>query len=349
MKRTVLAYSGSPAGSASIAWLAQQHACEVVTMTLDFGQDRQLAAVREQALALGAVRAHVIDVREEFVRAFLLPALQTGALADGYALTRPLIARRLVEMARMESAFAVAHAALPGSEVAAALEREITALGVEVLAPVQESGSGVEALISTARARGVHVGSAGRYRVDASAWGRRIVPLGDDAVPEDAFALTRSPEECPGDPALIGIEFQAGVPVRANGVELSMTELIESLETIAGAHGVGRSRDGRVFIEAPASTVLAMAHSELERHVVGADLARLLAQLAQVYADALSSGRWFSDIREAIDAFVRVVQPRVTGTVTLRLLKGECAVVDCAPAAPPGLRASAAAARKVVA
>ena len=199
------------------------------------------------------------------------------------------------------------------------------------------------------RARAVHVAPAGRYRVDATAWGRRITPVGEGPLTENAFTLTRAPEEGPDHPALIEVEFVAGVPVRTNGVELSMTELIESLETIAGAHGVGRSAAARAAIESPAATVLAIAHQELEARSLGDDLAGFKAQLSRTYADALLSGRWFSDLREGIDAFVRVVQSRVTGTVTLRLLKGQCVVTACVPARPASPDSSAAAARPVVA
>lgn len=349
MKRILLAYSGSLAGSAAIPWLAQHNGAEVVTLTLDFGQDRELAAVRSQALALGAIRAHVIDVREEFVRNYLLPTLQAGALSDGYALARPLIAKRLVDVARMESAAAVAHAAQPESDAGIALAREIASLGGGVLAPMLDVRLAGDDPGALARARGVHVAPVGRYRVDATAWGRRITPIVEGPLPEDAFTLTRAPEEGPDQPALIEVEFVAGVPVRTNGVELSITELIESLETIAGAHGVGRRVASDAAVESPAATVLAIAHRELEARSLGDDVAGFKAQLSRTYADALLSGRWFSDLREGIDAFVRLVQPRVTGTVTLRLLKGQCTVTACAPARPARPDSSAPAARTVVA
>lgn len=333
MKRVVLAYSGSLAGSAAISWLTQHHGAEVVTVTLDFGQDRELAALREGALGLGAVRAHVIDVREEFVHQYLLPALQAGVVADGYALSLPLIAKRLVELARMEAAPAVAHAAPPDSDVEAALSAAIASFGVDVLAPAREMADAGQDLI--ALARGVHIGPPRRYRVDASAWGRRIVPVGQAPITEEAFTLTREPDEGPDQPAIIEIEFQAGVPVRTNSVELSTGELIESLDTIAGAHGVGRVVNEHAVVESPAWTVLAIAHRELECHAFGDDLVRLKEQLTRLYADAMVSGRWFSDTREAIAAFVTILQQRVTGTVTLRLLKGQTVVVGCGPAGSP--------------
>jgi argininosuccinate synthase len=339
MRRIILAYSGSLAGSAAIPWLAQRHDAEVVTVTLDFGQDRELSAVRERAIALGAVRAHVIDVREEFVDQFLLPALQAGVPSDGYVLSRASIAKRLAELARMESASAVAHAALPGSDVEAALSTELASFGVEVLTPAREMAEAGQDPLTIAK--GAHPDAERRYRVDTSAWGRRIVSVGGATLPDEAFTLTRDPHEGPDHPAIIEIEFQAGVPVRTNGVELSMTELVESLDTIAGAHGVGRVVSEGAVGESPAWTVLATAHRELEARTLGEDLVRLKEQLARLYSDAMVGGRWFSDTREAIGAFVSIVQKRVTGTVTLRLLKGQTVVVGCAPAGPvsttPGL------------
>jgi argininosuccinate synthase len=329
MKRIVLAYSGSLTTSAAVAWLAQHHDAEVVTVTLDFGQQRELAAVRESALALGATRAHVIDVREEFVRDYVLPALKAGALKDGYALAGPLIAKRLIDVARMESAPAVAHGSKPGSASEATLYAAIRALdpGLDVVVPAREWGMSTAELVAFARARGVHVPPPDRYRCEASLWGRFLTPEPGTTLPEDAFTLTRSPEDCPDDPAVIDIEFEAGLPIRANGVEMSMIELIESLETIAGAHGVGRFRSGESAFEAPAAGVLDVAHRELETHVLGEDLASLKAQLARVYTEALLAGRWWSATREAVDAFAGVLQPRVTGTVRLQLSKGQCTVL----------------------
>jgi argininosuccinate synthase len=166
------------------------------------------------------------------------------------------------------------------------------------------------------------------YRVDASTWGRVVEAAAGTSLPDDALTLTRAPEECPSDPATLDIEFAAGLPASANGIEMSMQELMESLETIAGAHGVGRwQRDGAV-VEAPAAAILATAHRALEMLVVGDDLARLKAQLEMVYTEVLARGEWFSPRREAIDAFASVVQKRVTGSVRLELLNGSCTVVS---------------------
>lgn len=335
MKRIVLAYSGGLATSAAIAWLAEQRDAEVVTLTLDFGQERELAVVRERALALGAVRAHVIDVREEFVREFVLPALQADALEDGahpmvVALARPLIARRLVEMAKMESAATVAHAGAPGTGAEASLHNAIQSLepALEVIAPPRVWEMSYDELTAFARARNIHVPPRDSYRTDATLWGRVLTSLDGNAIPEEAFTLTRPVEDCQGDGAVVDIDFHAGVPVRANGVEMSLIEMIESLETIAGAHGVGRFAAASYVVEAPAAVVLHAAHGELESFVLGADLATMKGELARLYAAAAADGRWFSDLREALAAFTKVVQARVTGSVRVRLTGGRCEVID---------------------
>lgn len=351
MKKIVLAYSGSVASSAAIIWLAGRHGAEVVTVTLDVGQARELAAVRERALALGAVRAHVIDAREEFARGYLLPALQAGALAEGHALPLPLIARRLADVARMESADAVAHAGEPGAPGETIVHDILTALvaPLPVLAPARDGHLEAPEVMARARSLGVHFPPADALRLEASLWGRRVQAPAGHSVPEDLFTLTRAAGACPEHPAIVGIEFTAGVPLRANGVEMPMLELFESLETIAGAHGVGRRTEGAATIEAPAARVLEVAHRALASAVLGDDLAQLRAQLASVYADVIRDGRWFSDVREAIDAFSAIVQPRVTGTVRLELLKGTCEVVDCRPSPDLHLDSPTQAPRQVVA
>lgn len=332
MNRTVVGFSGSVATSAAIPWLAEQCGTEVVTVTLDVGQGDELAAVRERALALGAVRAHVVDAREELVRDYLVPALQAGALGEGYALVYPLIAKRLVDLARMESASAVAHGAVAGSLAATLIEGAVKAMdpALEVIAPATLWHLSEGEAAALGRKYGVHVPPAQHVRVEASVWGRRLDSTADDPLIPDAFTLTRAPEECPDDPAILDIEIVAGLPVAANGVEMTMMELIESVETIAGAHGVGRQTIGGAVLEMPAACALSIAHDALERRALGDDLAALKKQLSAIYLEALRSGRWFSDIREAIGAFVRVVQPRVTGSVKLQLSKGQCSVVDCA-------------------
>jgi len=345
--RIVLAYSGGLDTSAAIAWLAEQYAAEVIAVTLDLGQGRELTDVRERALTVGAARAHVLDVRDEFAQDYILPALQAGALyEDRYplatALSRPLIARKLVDVARMEGASVIAHGCNGKANDELRLEAGVRALdpSLTVLAPARIWGMTRDELVVWAKARHIPIPTDDPYTVDTNLWGRSIEKgvLEDpwQESPEEIYALTRPPRDCPSEPAYIEIEFEQGVPRRANGVEMPLVELIESLETIAGAHGVGRidmienaaaGGKSREIYEAPAAVLLYTAHSELEKLVVPRDLERLSHELGRAYADLVYNGRWFSATREAIDAFMRTIQPRVTGGVRLKLFKGDCRVV----------------------
>lgn len=336
MKRIVLAYSGDLASTVALAWLRGQADTEIVTVTLDLGQGPDLAVVREQALALGAVRAHVIDAREQFAGGFILPALQAGAFAVdarvSIAIARALVAGRLVDVARMESAHAVAHASSGGSVSGQLLDTAIRTLdaSLEVIVPSRAASFPDEDLVAFARRAGLHVAPQGQTRIDANLWTRTIGIVADGTPDEDVYLLTRSAQEAPDSPAWLDLEFVAGVPVRTNGVEMAFTELIESVETIAGAHGIGRSRaaDGTFTIEAPAARVLATAHAALESIALGPDLAAMKQAMGVAYAHHVSEGHWFAESKLAIDVFVRIVQQRVTGSVRLCLLKGECRVVE---------------------
>ena len=355
MKRIVLAYSGDLASNVALAWLRQQPGTEVVTVTLDLGQGPDLAVVRERALEMGALRAHVIDAREQFAGAFILPALQAGAFAvdarASVAIARALVAQRLVEIARMESAGAVAHASMRASVTGLLLDTAIRTLHptLEIIVPSRSASLADEDLVDYARAAGIHVPPPARTWIDANLWTRMIGVAGRAEPDEEAYLLTRSAAEAPEGSAWLDLEFAAGVPVRTNGVEMSFTELIESVETIAGAHGIGRSRaaDGSCVIEAPAAAVLSAAHAALEAVALGPDLAAMKGAMAVAYGRHLAEGRWFEESKLAIDAFVRIVQQRVTGRVRLQLSKGECHVLECQ--SPSDVRPAAARSPKAVA
>jgi argininosuccinate synthase len=349
MKRILLAYSGGLDTSVAIPWLREQHDAEVIAVTVDLGQGRELAAIHERALAIGAVRAHVLDAREEFGREYILPALQAGAVyEDRYplatALARPLIAKRLVEIARMEGADAIAHGCTGLHNDQVRLEAAIRALNpdIPIIAPAQTWDMSRVDKLEFARRRNVPVPDSisSPYSIDTNLWGRAIAAgvLEDAWVepPEEIYTLTRSPQDCPDEPAYVELTFESGVPVRANGVEMSLLELIESLEIIAGAHGVGRidvvenrlaGIKSREVYEAPAAVVLHTAHKELEKLVIPRELERVKHDLSRIYADLVYSGLWFSHTRQTIDAFVAAVQPRVTGSVRLKLFKGDCRIV----------------------
>jgi len=347
--RIVLAYSGGLDTSVAIPWLKEKYNAEVIAVTLDLGQGRELTQIRERAMATGAVRCHVLDVREEFARDYILPALQAGAMYEeryplATALGRPLIAKKLVEIAQMENATAIAHGCTGKGNDQVRIDVSARAIDpkIQVIAPARVWGMSRPEEIEYARVRNVPVPTtkASPYSTDENLWGRSIEcgVLEDpwNEPPDEIYALTKSPAEAPDAPAYVEIEWVKGVPTAVNGVAMPLTELIGSLETIAGVHGVGRidmvenrlvGIKSREIYEAPAGIVLHHAHRELEGMVIPKDLQRLKQRLAQEYADIVYNGLWFAPTREAIDAFVANVQQRVTGTVRLKLYKGDCRVV----------------------
>jgi argininosuccinate synthase len=368
LRRIVLAYTGSATTTVAIRWLADRYGAEVVTLTLDLGQGAGLETVRDRALAAGARRAHVVDAREEFARDFIVPALCAGAVrGDGdpllTALSRPVIARHLVEVATIEDADALAHGCSGHEPDARRFETLLHALrpALTVLAPARDWRLTPVELARRARQYGLAVSAPGACDVHHNLWGRTAEP-GPAAVNDTAaaaagdrevYVLTRSPSAAPDLPANVEVSFQEGVPVAVNGVALPLVELISSVQTIAGTHGVGRiaaspAPDGArpLTIEAPAATVLHEAHRALQRSVVPPDLADSAREREATYVDLVATGGWFSAEREAGDAFVARVQKHVTGTARLKLFKGRSEVVECrspfalrVPASPPASEA----------
>ncbi|MEX2270737.1 MAG: argininosuccinate synthase [Vicinamibacterales bacterium] len=349
MEKIILAYSGGLDTSVAIPWLSDRFDAEIIAVTMDLGQGKELDDVRERALAVGAKRAHVIDLREEFARDYILPALQAGAIYEGKyplatALGRPLIAKHLVEIGRIEGSTTIAHGCTGKGNDQVRIDVSARALEpkVKVIAPARIWGLTRPEEIQYAKERNIPVPATvdSPYSTDTNLWGRSIECgcLEDPwcEPPEEIYLLTKSPADAPDTPAYVEIEFERGVPVKVNGVAMGLVELITSLETIAGAHGVGRldmvenrlvGIKSREIYEAPAAVVLHAAHKELEMMVIPRDLERLKRQLGAVYADLVYNGLWFTPTREAIDAFVAKVQERVTGTVRLKLFKGDCRVV----------------------
>jgi len=330
----VLAYSGGARSNAAIAWLADKHRAEVVTVTLDLGQSGDMNEIRTHALSAGAARAHVIDARDEFARDYVLPSLKAGALSDtryplATALTRPLIAKTLVQIAKIENAEHVAHGAV-------GRDRRRLAQPIATLNPTLKEIACAEE-IGFAKLLGDGAAAAGR--IDDNLWARTIGRRGDDGstAPEDAlFKSTRRLEESPNIPAHVEIEFERGAAVGINGVTMRLGELIESLQTIAGEHGVGRldrikvRADGtrsRALYEAPAAVVLHLAHAELWRFVSSESQQRFDTAVSAAYVEAIDRGEWFDPLREGIDAYVDATSQQMTGTIRVRLFKGAAQVV----------------------
>jgi len=347
--KVVLAYSGGLDTSVAIPWLREEKGLEVVTVTADVGQPVDLEKVRAKALASGASAAYVADAREEFAAEFLQPAIQANALYEGVyplstALARPLIARRLVEVARKEGATAVAHGCTGkgNDQVRFELSTQSLAPELDVIAPAREWTMNREAEIAYAAAHGIPVDATKRspYSTDENLWGRSVEcgVLEDPAVepPEEVYAWTRSPMEAPDAPAYVELEFQEGVPVSLDGARLPLHALVARLNEVAGAHGVGRidhleSRvvgiKSREVYECPAATVLLDAHRALEALVLPRDLLAFKRTAEQRYAELVYDGLWFAPLRTSLEAFVSATQERVTGGVSVKLSKGRSTVV----------------------
>ena len=349
MERIVLAYSGGLDTSVAIPWLAEAYGAEVIAVTLDLGQGRELDQVHDRALAAGAARAHVLDVCEEFARDYVLPALQAGALYEGQyplaaALARPLMAQKLVELAAMEGATAIAHGSTGKGNGQARLDLAVRALNpaLRILAPARHWGMTRAQAIAYAHARGIPVDVTLEYpySTDANLWGRSAScgvledPWADP--PADVFRLTRSAGDGPSEPASVELTFAAGAPVALNGVPMPFVELVGTLAALAGHHGVGRidmvenrllGIKSREIHEAPAAVVLHAAHRDLQAFVTTRELDRIARGIGSAYADLVYNGLWFTDARLALDAFVASVQPRVSGDVRVRLFRGACQVV----------------------
>ena len=279
----------------------------------------------------------------------MFPALQANAVYEnGYvlntALGRPLIAQELVRIARENECEFVAHGCTGKGNDQVRFETGVAALAPElkVLAPLREwEFTTRDEEIDYARRQNIEVpvSRESPYSIDRNLWGTSIEcgELEDpwQIPPADTYLMTRPPTESPNEPVDLKIEFEEGIPVALDGKKLGCVELIEELNRIGGEHGVGRldmlenrvvGIKSREVYEAPAATILLTAHRALEELTLSRDVMRQKSYVSQVYSDLVYSGRWFSDLREALDAFVRVTQKYVTGTLRVRLYKGRCAV-----------------------
>src|SRR5262245_6519031 len=345
MERIVLAYSGGLDTSAAIPWLKEHFHAEIVAVTMDLGQERELEAVRDRALAVGALRAHVLDVRELFVHDYVLPALKADALFDDRspmtaALARPLIAQKLVQIAEIEHAQAVAHGG-GGLGRRAAFDTLVRALNpkLKIIAPARDWGMTRSEVADYARAHGVQLPSSinSPFRSELNLWGRSIeCDTLDEEPPEEIYKLTKPARECPDEPAYVEIQFEQGAPAAVNSVAMPTIELIAALNVIASRHGVGRidvvehrvgSTRLREIGEAPAAVLLHAAHRELRRITATREPERFCSKVSEEYADIIYTGLWFSPLRKALNGFVDSVQEKLSGTVRLKLFKGAYSIV----------------------
>lgn len=345
--KVVLAYSGGLDTSVAVKWL-QDQGYAVVACCLDVGEGKDLNFIQKKALTVGAVQSYVIDAKEEFANEYALIALQAHALYENKyplvsALSRPLIAKKLVEVAEKEGAVAVAHGCTGKGNDQVRFEVAIQALNpdLQVLAPVREWSWSREEEIEYAKQNNIPIpiNLDSPYSIDQNLWGRsnECGVLEDPwaAPPEDAYDLTVSLEKAPDTPDTVEIGFEKGVPVSLNGKSMKLSELIAELNEVAGKHGVGRidhvenrliGIKSREVYECPGAMTLLKAHKELEDLTMVKELAHFKPVIEKKLAELIYEGLWFSQLNNALTAFLKETQTFVTGTVRVKLFKGHAIV-----------------------
>jgi len=348
-QKVVLAYSGGLDTSIIIPWLKEKYVCEVIAMIGDVGQKEDLGAARGKALATGASAAFVEDLREEFVTGYIWPTLRAGAVYEhkyllGTSFARPVLAKRQVELALRLGADAVAHGCTGKGNDQVRFEMTYKALapGLKIIAPWREwSITSREDAIAYASAHNIPVeqSKANIYSRDRNIWhlshegGRLEDPA--NAPEEVMWQWVVSPERAPEIPGEVEIGFEAGTPVSVNGDRLAPVQLLEQLNALAAAHGVGRidlvenrlvGIKSRGAYETPGGTLLVIAHRELEALCLDRETSHFQQLLSLRYAELVYYGLWFTALREALDAFFSSAQQRVTGTVGLTLYKGNASI-----------------------
>ncbi|PEL66665.1 argininosuccinate synthase [Bacillus wiedmannii] len=346
-KKVVLAYSGGLDTSVAIKWLQEKN-YDIIALCLDLGEGKDLAFVKEKALSVGAIKSYMIDVQEEFANEYALMAMQAHTLYEGKyplvsALSRPLIAKKLVEIAEQEGATAVAHGCTGKGNDQVRFEVSIQALNpyLEVIAPVREWKWSREEEIAYAKENDVPIpiNLDSPFSIDQNLWGRSnecgILEDPWAAPPEDAYEMTLALEDTPNKPEFVEIGFEAGVPTTLNGTAYSLSELIKTLNALAGKHGVGRidhvenrlvGIKSREVYECPAAMTLITAHKELEDLTHVKEVAHFKPVIEQKITELIYNGLWFSPLKQALYAFLQETQKNVTGTVRVKLFKGHAIV-----------------------
>ena len=351
VNKVVLAYSGGLDTSVIVPWLKENYGCEVVTFTADLGQgDDELVGLEEKALASGASRAHIVDLREEFLREYAFPTMQAGAIYErlyllGTSFARPVTAKHLVNTAGQEGADAVAHGCTGKGNDQVRFELTVKALNphLRVIAPWREwEIRSREDALAFAHAHGVPVAATEKsiYSRDRNIWhmshegGLLEDPWQEPE--EEMFCVTVAPEAAPNEPLYLTLDFRKGVPTAVDGEDMGPVELLAHLNRVGGAHGVGRAdlvenrlvgMKSRGVYENPGGAILYAAHQGLESICLDRDTLHYKELVGHRYAELVYFGKWFTPLREALSAFVTKTQQRVTGTVRVKLYRGSCTVV----------------------
>jgi len=348
--KVVLAYSGGLDTSVIVPWLKDNYDCEVICMCANIGQGDDLTGIEAKAIRSGASKCTVEDLREEFITDYIYPTLQAGAIYErkyllGTSFARPLIARRQVEIAQLEGADAVSHGCTGKGNDQVRFELTYQALNpkLKVIAPWREwSIRSREDALAYAQAHNVPVTATETsiYSRDWNIWhlSHEGGLLEDPWQEPEAtmYQLTVAPEQAPDKPETVEIEFDRGAPRKVNGVAMGPIELVTTLNTLGGKHGIGRidlvenrlvGMKSHGVYETPAGTILVEAHDALEQICLDRETLHTKQQIALKYADLVYNGQWFTPLREALDAFVRSTQVSVTGTARLKLYKGSVILV----------------------
>ncbi|MDD2586816.1 MAG: argininosuccinate synthase [Syntrophomonadaceae bacterium] len=350
MEKVVLAYSGGLDTSIIIPWLKENYGYEVIAYCADVGQGEELDPVKEKALKSGASKIYIDDLTEEFVTDYVFPGVKAGAIYEkkyllGTSFARPLIAKRLVEVAEKEGAIAICHGATGKGNDQVRFELGIKAINpdIKIIAPWREWDiKSREDAIDYAKAHGIEVPVSKEkiYSRDRNIW--HISHEGGDLEdpanePQDnLYVLTVPPEKAPDKPTYVEISFEKGIPVALDGKKLGPVELLTELNRLGGENGVGITSmvenrlvgmKSRGVYETPGGTILYRAHEELERLTLDRRTLEFKEVLALKYADLVYDGNWFCKLRDAMDAFVDETQKTVTGTVKVKLYKGSCEAV----------------------
>ena len=347
--KVVLAYSGGLDTSVILRWLKETYGCEVICFAADVGQAEELGGLEEKAMATGAAKLYVEDLREEFVRDFVFPALKANAVYEGVylmgtSLARPLIAKKQIEIARQEGALAVAHGATGKGNDQVRFELTYYALepNIRVIAPWREWGF---------KSRSDLIAYAERHEIPVTATKEKPYSMDRNLMhisyeggiledpwaepPDNIFILTRSPEEAPDKPAYVEIEFEAGIPVAVDGEKLSPANLLDRVNKLGGEHGIGRidlvenrfvGMKSRGVYETPGVTILQAAHRAVESLTLDREVAHIKDSLNTRIAEMIYYGFWYTPEFEVIRALIDETQKNVTGTARLKLYKGNCMV-----------------------
>jgi argininosuccinate synthase len=350
MGTVVLAYSGGLDTSVAIRWIKEKYDLDVIALTIDVGNERDLQAIAERANKIGAVKSLIVDGRADFLRYFVWPALQAGAIYEGQyplatALARPLIARLLVEVARQEGAVAVAHGCTGKGNDQVRFDVSINTLApdLKIIAPVREWSMTRDNEIAYAAEHNIPITAtnASPYSTDQNLWGRSIeCGILEDPwaePPADVYAWTDDPDTREHlEPEYLEFTFKHGIPVALNGEEIDGVALVENLNRQAGRFGIGRidhvenrlvGIKSREIYEAPAAVVLHAAHSALETLTLSRDQVRFKEIAASEYARLIYNGQWYSALHQDLASYVQSTQRFVSGTIRVKLSRGGCQVV----------------------